>query len=143
MKKKTSIKRILEPKKPRNAYQYFCIVISEEFRITKNGCIKKRGEMLSEIADLWKYFKVNPTPFSVLKRIRLEAEQDKIRYQKEMKEWHSLDDIKNRKVLEEKFKLEDHNRKIKFIKDINELFDEHENKDKEIQTDLLKYFIVI
>lgn len=137
--KKVHKKRILEPKKPRNTYQYFCIVVSEELRITRNGAKTKRGETLKEIAQLWKQFKMNPKPSSVLKRIKLEAENDKVRYKREMKEWHSIDDIKNRKFLEEKFKTEEYDKKINFIQDVNKLFDK--NKEKEIQTDLLDFIL--
>jgi hypothetical protein len=140
--KKVHKKRILvEPKKPRNAYQYFCIVISQEFRITRNGAKTKRGEVLKEIAEIWKQFKLNPKPSSVLKRIRLEAENDKVRYQREINEWNSLDDMKNRKILEEKFILEEYDRKIRFIQDVNKLFDK--NIEKERQTDLLDFIIIL
>jgi hypothetical protein len=139
--KKVHKKRIFSPKKPRNAYQYFCIMISQEFRITRNGAKTKRGEVLKEIAEIWKQFKLNPKPSSVLKRIRLEAENDKIRYQREIKECNSLDDMKNRKILEEKFIIEEYDRKIRFIQDVNKLFDK--NIEKEKQTDLLDFIIIL
>jgi hypothetical protein len=129
--KKIRKNRILPPKKPRNAFQFFSFVISEEFRVARNGCKTKRGQVISEISEMWKNFKLDPTT-SVLKRINVEVDKDKIRYQNQMIEWHISTNPKIREKLSLQFQQEEKYNKLYFISDVNKLFEN--NDDKYVQT---------
>jgi hypothetical protein len=131
--------KLKPPRKSRSAYHFFCNAISIDYKISRGDSKTKKGEVISDIADMWKRFKLNPEPYSVLKRIYIEVERDKVRYQKEMCEWHSSSE-KERSKLSKELKIREEYREYNFIKDIKLLFDEGERNDI-IQTDLSSFFI--
>jgi hypothetical protein len=139
MKKKLQKKNIIyPPKKPRTSYHYFFIIASIELRQVRFESTKK-GQVITEISQLWKKFKIDPYPTSVLRRINKEAEKDRIRYMNEMIEWNISEKNNYRNTLSKKFKEAEEIRKNNFIKDVYILFDK---KDIEIQKDLANFILV-
>jgi hypothetical protein len=112
----------------RSAYQFFCIAIIDVIRKYSEGQKRKRGEIFSEMSELWREFKRKNEDPQVMKRINEEVEFDKMRYNKELYEWEWTNE--SREKLLKKFAEDESQRNIKFLKEIDALF-EYENKLKQ------------